>query len=1309
MLKQRLFKIMIALGCIMTIIMPYALPSFAIQVKQTDETANFKIIDMWPGGSPSGGLPSEEMAVYDRVGWNYLIPIETSGVTSNTTIYKIVEATGREFEGTTITDYSNELFCLDAKKTFPGMRSDDPYQTYKNDGSIFDTSNEKVKELHMGTDKGSNSEEWTSNYQALTWLLKNIYLPRQDSAVNRNVFLNKVFKNYSNDDYPELSDISTVRAHLTDDDIEVTEQLAIWYFTNADDTTNYHYSDTSLKPITRENDLAEKLDTHDENIRKAAMDHLYSYLIAQAKTLGGNTDTSVVPAFSDTKPTCTTSSDHYVIGTYKYSAGTYAQDDYSINLVDQDGNDIEDYKILIKGGTEFSSKTLKELADQEFYIYIPKEGNEGLKSVKLTLKYEIIDTKATLWNDTKNTDDIVYQPITLVTRESAEKNPSISVDIVDIKPDLALRKYIISAGDNKYDRKPQVDLTDLKNGDSTTATYKHKKSPVTVKAGDKVVFEIRVYNEGEKKATNVVIADALPEGYEYIEDDPINTTYKWDKKKDGTNRVVYTCNLPNEIDAFDKENDTSLPSAYVQIALKVKDDVTSTTVLTNVAEIYEDRNDGKESDDVDSDPNSNEYVNEDKNSSSYSGDVQNKADLDDSNYYYKGYQDDDDFEKTIVDNPEKPNFDLNMKKYISKVISDEKEIDYSSREPKVDVTPLKNGAKDASYTSSKTPVTVKVGDIVTYSFKVYNEGQVDGYAKTISDYIPEGLGYIVDIDANTSNKWKLPEGNTLSSVKLSSIDNAMKNYRATLGKNLSDDPTVVKGKVKITTDKIAYGADNQIAILKGFDKSSGTSLSQSSVCTVTCVVLSTDNTGNKLRNIAEIVEDKDKDGNDVEDVDSTPDSTNPDNYPDGEKRPDGTQQDDNDYENLTPDNPKIFDLALKKYISQVNDTAINDRVPKVTKGTNGKPVISMPNKNPVQLANNDLVTYTIRVYNEGEISGYAKEITDDIPKGLIYVPENDTNKKYGWKLYDKNGNVTSDITQAVSIKTDYLSKKASEARNENCLIKAYDESKGVISYQEVKVVFKIDETPFKDDKSRNIINIAEISNDEDENGNPVDDVDSTPGDNKGPDDLDQESVYVKYFDLALKKYLAAIVISENGNTRQINVAETDGLQKVEIHKNRINSTVVKFIYKIRVTNEGQIAGFADEIIDYIPEGLQFVAEDNPTWTKISDKAATTTQLNTTLLEPGKSAEIEITLRWINGDNNFGLKTNIAEISKDRNNNGAKDRDSTPGNYVAAEDDQDDAPVMLQISTGTIKTYTLLVISVISILLVGCVMIKKYVL
>ena len=54
--------------------------------------------------------------------------------------------------------------------------------------------------------------------------------------------------------------------------------------------------------------------------------------------------------------------------------------------------------------------------------------------------------------------------------------------------------------------------------------------------------------------------------------------------------------------------------------------------------------------------------------------------------------------------------------------------------------------------------------------------------------------------------------------------------------------------------------------------------------------------------------------------------------------------------------------------------------------------------------------------------------------------------------------------------------------------------------------------------------------------------------------------------------------------------------KVELYRKDLNNVVVKFRYKIRITNEGDIAGYATEITDYVPEGLRFVAEDNPGWT-----------------------------------------------------------------------------------------------------------------
>ena len=48
----------------------------------------------------------------------------------------------------------------------------------------------------------------------------------------------------------------------------------------------------------------------------------------------------------------------------------------------------------------------------------------------------------------------------------------------------------------------------------------------------------------------------------------------------------------------------------------------------------------------------------------------------------------------------------------------------------------------AAYFHSKTPVTLKIGDTVTYTIRVYNEGYINGYAKEITDYLPSGLEFL---------------------------------------------------------------------------------------------------------------------------------------------------------------------------------------------------------------------------------------------------------------------------------------------------------------------------------------------------------------------------------------------------------------------------------------------------------------------------------------------------------------------------------------------------------------------------------------
>ena len=166
---------------------------------------------------------------------------------------------------------------------------------------------------------------------------------------------------------------------------------------------------------------------------------------------------------------------------------------------------------------------------------------------------------------------------------------------------------------------------------------------------------------------------------------------------------------------------------------------------------------------------------------------------------------------------------------------------------------------------------------------------------------------------------------------------------------------------------------------------------------------------------------------------------------------------------------------------------------------------------------------------------------------------------------------------------------------------------------------------------------------------------------------------------------------------------------MEIHRKRLKTTIVKFVYNITVKNEGEIAGYATEVKDYIPEGLEFVADENRQWTKVSDREITTNALANTRLEPGQTASVQVTLKWINGDNNFGLKNNIAEISADKNDSNTPDIDSTPNNKVMTEDDIDNAEVMLEISTGKAPTYLILTTTVLTILTTGIILIKKYVL
>ena len=404
------------------------------------------------------------------------------------------------------------------------------------------------------------------------------------------------------------------------------------------------------------------------------------------------------------------------------------------------------------------------------------------------------------------------------------------------------------------------------------------------------------------------------------------------------------------------------------------------------------------------------------------------------------------------------------------------------------------------------------------------------------------------------------------------------------------------------------------------------------------------------------------------------------------------------------ENDKLnFDLALRKFITEVQTKEVTSRIPQVK--IENKKVTYEHSKDPLTVHVDDTIIYTIRVYNEGNIDGYASEITDDIPEYLEYLPDENTNVQYMWKMYDKDGNETTNVDEAVKVKTTYLSKDNGKDK----LLKAFDGT--TLNYQDVKIAFKV-----KDPKSNTTIitNHAQISDDSDKDGKPIDDIDSKPDEwNEGEDDQDIENVKVEYFDLSLLKFVSKVIVVEDGKENVTNTGyngheEPEPVVKVELHKKKLKDVVVKFGYGITITNEGDIPGYATEITDYIPEGLRFETADNPQWTDEGNNVISTRQLENTLLQPGESKTVEVILTWINGADNLALKTNTAEISEDKNEYDVPDRDSIPDNRKDGEDDIDIAKVILAVTTGVAKTYFTLTIGLLSIVLVGVVLIKKFV-
>ncbi|MCO6487529.1 MAG: DUF11 domain-containing protein [Phaeodactylibacter sp.] len=270
---------------------------------------------------------------------------------------------------------------------------------------------------------------------------------------------------------------------------------------------------------------------------------------------------------------------------------------------------------------------------------------------------------------------------------------------------------------------------------------------------------------------------------------------------------------------------------------------------------------------------------------------------------------------------------------------------------------------------------------------------------------------------------------------------------------------------------------------------------------------------------------------------------------------------------------------------------------------------SVSSSTPGPYSEGSPVTFVLAITNQGNVTAQSIQLWDYLPAGLT-LSDN---------TWTANGGVASYSTPIAS-----LAPGAVQTVEIDFVVAPGFAGTQAVNYAEIGAAF---------------------------NGGGLNDTDSTPGNGASganEDDYDSASISIvvpQVFDLALSK-------SVSSSTPGPYVA---------------GSPVT---FRLRVTNQGNVAAQNIQLLDYLPAGLML--SDN-TWTASGGIASLNTPIAS--LAPGATQDVEIDFTVASGFAGTQIM-NYAEIGAAANAQGLNDVDSTPGNGASApgEDDYDDSSI-----------------------------------
>lgn len=152
------------------------------------------------------------------------------------------------------------------------------------------------------------------------------------------------------------------------------------------------------------------------------------------------------------------------------------------------------------------------------------------------------------------------------------------------------------------------------------------------------------------------------------------------------------------------------------------------------------------------------------------------------------------------------------------------------------------------------------------------------------------------------------------------------------------------------------------------------------------------------------------------------------------------------------------------------------------------------------------------------------------------------------------------------------------------------------------------------------------------------------------------------FDLSISNNISKItVVNPTSGTKEYNYKEGD--TKHELTSSQVRNSTLLVEYDIKVTNTGNVSGYAKSVVNYIPQGMEFNSELNNDWYLSKDGNLYTISLANEKLNPGETKNLKLVLVKKVAEDELGIIRGKAEIESTYNEKGLAEINALSSNKL----------------------------------------------